>query len=254
MSQARSTLRPMSTTFDRLARVDGSARFAFGTIRLHSPVKFALTRLAGDTAALASVSGPIEVRIAAENPSAATLEVLHRPLSGIPGTQSKVLAGGIRSALLPALILTQNPRTLVQLVVQSLSTTGGTQDALVAACINAGSLALLNAGSVPMRGVVCAVAVGRSKDGTMFLDPDEADVLDASGCFAFMFERGEDDARCVWSSWRATSGMPVAGAGIGEGDLKSMRRLALVGAREVWKHVRGVFAGSEDDEDDGMEE
>lgn len=64
-----SALRPIEIVLESLDRVDGSASFAFG-----------------HTKALASVSGPIQVRLAAELPSKATFEVLVRPLSGIPGT------------------------------------------------------------------------------------------------------------------------------------------------------------------------
>ena len=43
----------------------------------------------GDTKALASACGPIEVRTAAELPSKATLEINVRPLSGIAGERIK---------------------------------------------------------------------------------------------------------------------------------------------------------------------
>lgn len=39
----------------------------------------------GETKVLASLSGPMEVRLAAEQASRATFEVLFRPLSGTPG-------------------------------------------------------------------------------------------------------------------------------------------------------------------------
>lgn len=41
--------------------------------------------LSGETEALASVSGPLEVRLAAEQASKATFEVIVRPLSGLAG-------------------------------------------------------------------------------------------------------------------------------------------------------------------------
>lgn len=41
--------------------------------------------LSGETKALASVSGPLEVRLAAEQASKATFEVIVRPLSGLAG-------------------------------------------------------------------------------------------------------------------------------------------------------------------------
>lgn len=66
--RSTSELRPMDIVFESLGRVDGSASFSFG-----------------QTKALASVSGPIQVRLTAELPSKATFEVLVRPFSGVPG-------------------------------------------------------------------------------------------------------------------------------------------------------------------------
>ncbi|KAF8880349.1 hypothetical protein CPB84DRAFT_1638191, partial [Gymnopilus junonius] len=184
--------RPIHISYDGLARVDGSARFSFG----QSPTS------------LASLSGPIEVRLAAELPSKATFEVLVRPLSGIPATEAKALAAILRACLEPSLILTRNPRTLVQLVVQGLgssssssasssvpssSSSSAVSPGLTTSMINASSLSLLIASSIPMRGVVCAVSVGLRDDGTLILDPSDDEAsgereggLKAIGAFAFM--------------------------------------------------------------------
>ncbi|KIL67575.1 hypothetical protein M378DRAFT_52846, partial [Amanita muscaria Koide BX008] len=183
-------MRPIQISFENLARVDGSARFALGK-----------------TGALASVSGPIEARLSAENPSQATFDVHLRPLSGVPATDARSLSSSIRSALLPSLILTQHPRTLIQLVLLPLSQhrlTGiGSDHALAAALVNASTLALINAGSVPMRGIVTAVSVGLSTSTReLIVDPDEDRLSDlvASGCFAFFFADG--DTQCVWVDWK----------------------------------------------------
>ncbi|KAF8194364.1 ribosomal protein S5 domain 2-type protein [Mycena galopus ATCC 62051] len=228
-----SELRALKVNLDGLARVDGSARFGFG-----------------DTVALASVSGPIEVRLAAENPSLSTFEVLHRPLSNVPATQSKSLAASIRAALVPSLVLSQSPRTLIQLVIQALSPTRSkSSDTLVAAMINASTIALLNAVSIPMKGVVCAVAIGRIKS-TLVVDPGEEEetALDASGCFAFAFGNGIDDARCVWTNWRSSRSFD-------EAELAQCKLLASVAAKLVWLQIQKVFEGDEggEQEDDEME-
>ncbi|KAF7357377.1 Exosome component Rrp46 [Mycena sanguinolenta] len=224
--------RALKVNLDGLARVDGSARFGFG-----------------DTVAGASVSGPIEVRLAAENPSLSTFEVLHRPLSNVPATRSKSLAASIRSALIPSLILSQNPRTLIQLVIQALSPTRSKySDALVAAMINASTIALLNAGSIPMKGVVCAVAIGRIKS-TLVVDPNEEEeiALDASGCFAFAFGNGVDDARCVWTNWKSLQSFDQA-------ELTQCKLLASAAAKSVWLQIHRGFKDDESgEEDDEME-
>ncbi|CAK5284477.1 unnamed protein product [Mycena citricolor] len=235
------TLRSMKISLDRLARVDGSARFSFGK----------------STVALASISGPVEVRLAAENPSLATFEVLLRPLSNVPNTQSKSLAAAIRAALLPSLILSQHPRTLIQLVVQALSPVRSpaknTPDALVAAMINASTVALLNAGSVPMKAVVCAVAVGKTR-AALVVDPSEDEgPLDASGCFAFAFGGEPDVPRCVWSNWRSVSPEGL----FDEDELAQARSLALVAAKSVLNGIKTALrpgSGDEDSEEDEGDE
>ena len=118
-------LREMIIRYEGLDRVDGSARFAFGSSHQSFVFIPLLTfKFTGSTAALSSVSGPIEVRLVAEHPSHATFEVFLRPLSNVPGTESKALGSTIRNLLTPSIILTQNPRTLVQLIVQSLTQAG----------------------------------------------------------------------------------------------------------------------------------
>jgi len=234
-SRGNEDLRPLSIVYERLARVDGSARFGFGEME-----------------ALASVSGPMEVRLAAEQPSRATIEVNVRPLSSLPGTESKALAASLRGLLAPSIILSRNPRTLIQLVVQSLtpSPTERFSPSLVAACINAASLALLNAGSIPMTGVVCAAAVAWLHPATeeatssyLVLDPSEAESHTAAGCgcFAYLFttEIGESEespaipgARLVWTNWHANSGV------FDEEELTRARALGLAGAETVWRAIK----------------
>ncbi|KAG2053231.1 hypothetical protein BDR06DRAFT_825721, partial [Suillus hirtellus] len=153
--------------------VDGSARFSFHP----------------SCSALASVSGPITARLAAEHPARATVEVHVRPLSSVPGTAEKSRGMAIREIVERSCLLAQHPRTLIQVVVQALTNpTPGY--ALLAAEINACTLALINAGSIAMRGVVCAVPVGRVKKGSVIsVEVDVADdvVLEGGGCFAFLF-------------------------------------------------------------------
>ncbi|KDQ54217.1 hypothetical protein JAAARDRAFT_135749 [Jaapia argillacea MUCL 33604] len=241
-------LRPLTLVYEGLDRADGSARFGFG-----------------DTKALASISGPIEVRLAVEQPSKATFEVVIRPLSAIPGTESKSLSAILRSLFSSSLILSQNPRTLVQLVVQSLTPTPTLRyhPALVASIINASTLALLNAGSIPMRGVVCAVAVGRFRLSptrtsraiptggnslVLIVDPSESEAssLEGGGCFAFLFGAGFGDydsslgipgCEVVWTNWHSTTPF-------NEDELARARELARVGAKDVWRAIKDSVQGA----------
>jgi ribonuclease PH len=67
--------------------------------------------------------------------------------------------------------------------------------------INASSLALLHAASISMRGVLVAVAVGRSKiGGQLILDPEEG-TCERAGCFGFVINESEKDGDVVWAEW-----------------------------------------------------
>lgn len=194
------------------------------------------SRFAGDAVSLASVAGPIEVRLAAEQASQATFEVMARPISNVPATESKSSSSAIRAALLPSLILNKHPRTLIQLIVQGLSVPRTPwKDVLVASMINASTLALLNAGSIPMRGVVCAVAIGRLPGVGIVVDPSEEECadMDVGGCFAFIFAEGV--GRCVesvWTSWRSKSGI------FDEKDFAEARELAKDAAQNVYNAIK----------------
>jgi exosome complex component RRP46 len=210
--------------------------------------------LLGDTKVLASVSGPVEVRLAVEHASRATFEVMVRPLSGLSGTEAKSLSSTIRSILTPSLLLSKNPRTLIQLVIQSVTPTVSQRfpSTLVASLINASTLALLNTGSVSMRGVVCAVAIGRVRlpnrvavntkhKMDLILDPSDGELssTEGGGCFAFMFAAASNpqdrymdserklSAEVVWSNWHAPDSFD-------EEELVRARELAKMGAEQVW--------------------
>jgi len=203
------------------------------------------------TSAIASLTGPAEVRLASEHPSQLTFDVLLRPFSGVPATESKALAANVRHVLGTSLIWGANPRTLVQMVIQVLGSGWGTEgkrrarDAVMAAALNAGMLALMNAGSVPLKGVVCGAAVGmRLDDGMLVVDPseDEEEGLSASGCFAFLFSDlgGAEGVvgRCVWANWRA-----VGKGRFGERVLKDARELARGAAGEIYLAMRQTIEG-----------
>lgn len=114
-------LRPLHLSIGELDRADGSARFAFGMSLLVYLLRRLLnTCLVGSNAVLASCSGPIEVRLREELPDKATFEVNHRPLEGVGATPSRALVTTLETIFPPILSLEKHPRSLVQLVVQSL--------------------------------------------------------------------------------------------------------------------------------------
>ena len=237
--------RGVSIEYELLSRVDGSARFRFGTPLKNSRVSRPSDKATDDVQVLASVSGPIEVRLAVENSTKATFEVSVRPLASIPGTDSKALGATIKSLLTPSLLLTRHPRTLIQLAIQPLSPSlvgspkgvPSLHPGIAAASINASSLALMNA-SVSMKGVVCAVAVARGSPEQLILNPatDQLETSTASGCFAFIFTAAESPndrmhVSEVWSNWQSSLGFDVA-------ELVVARDLAQQGARHVWELMK----------------
>ncbi|KAF8824424.1 hypothetical protein HHX47_DHR8000112 [Lentinula edodes] len=219
-------------SFDSLSRVDGSARFGFGLYPQY----------------LTSISGPIEVRLASEQPSQSTIEVHVRPLTNVPGTESKKAAVILKEILQMEVIMEANPRTLIQFVVQALVPTPNVTDELVAAMINCCTLSLLNAGSVPMRGVICAVSVARFSPPVQGGIPiykvqsteEPISRLEATGCFAFLFSDSASSSTyassCIWTNWHSSySGSAKA---VDEDDLVRARDVARSAAREVWDRMK----------------
>jgi len=188
-----------------------------------------------------------------EQASRATFEVIVRPLASVSGAESKNLSFTLRSLLTPSLLLSQNPRTLIQLVAQSLTPTPARSfhPPLIASLINASTLALLNTGVVPMRGVICAVAVGRSRSASvpkgkvskqnhpvlLILDPDESELtsLEGGGCFAFIVAmdatRSDHSPEVVWSNWQPTTPFD-------ESEIVRAKDLARAGSERVWATMK----------------
>lgn len=281
-------IRPMKARLGELDRADGSGRFEFGesacvrarlgccadlvlscnsVIASFSPLPSSnslptllghircstLLPHTGLTAALASFTGPIEVRLREERVDRATLEVVHRPLDGIGATPSRAIEDALRGAFEPLLSLHRFPRALVQLVVQNLTPSAaatstrnenewseekqvswpassapssssekapiGPSGGMVsrAAAFNAASLAALHAGSVGMRAVPLAVAVALV-DGEFVVDPTGEEEAEAEARFGF--------------AWAFGAGVAAAADRMDEEDEE---------AEIVWTEAEGAF-------------
>ncbi|KIY70535.1 hypothetical protein CYLTODRAFT_451572 [Cylindrobasidium torrendii FP15055 ss-10] len=208
--------RSIIAEFDSLNRVDGSARFGFGS----------------RPSALVSFTGPVEVRLAAENPSQLSLDVLVRPLCGIPGVHEKRISATLASILKRSLLMEASPRTAVVVVAQIMS-----NEPSVTSIINAASMASMSAASVPMRGVVCAISVART-DGEFLLDPspEELQKASASGSFAFHIQ-GTQRKECVWTDWHGNE--------FNEEDLAQAQTLASDAILKVWAVMKGAVRSRE---------
>ncbi|KAK4683880.1 exosome complex component RRP46, partial [Tremellales sp. Uapishka_1] len=184
-------MRPLSFSTGHLDRADGSAKFAFGTFLslLSSPTSNSYRHLPGPTSSLASVTGPIEVRLRDELIDRATLEIVHRPLDGVAATPSRALTTSLQSLLSPLLSLSAHPRSLIQIIIQNLSP--GMTFSSRAASINAACVALLDSGAIALKAIPLAVAVALI-GGRMVVDAvaEEEEKAEARFGFGWAFGRG----------------------------------------------------------------
>ncbi|CAG8751294.1 7857_t:CDS:2, partial [Funneliformis mosseae] len=115
---------------------DGSARFNFG-----------------NSSVLCSINGPAEVKLRDEKLDKATIDVIVRPLVGTTGTKDRTHEYILRSTFENVIQAGLHPRTQIQIVSQVMMDDGS----IVAAAINATTIALIDAG-IPMKDLVAAVS------------------------------------------------------------------------------------------------
>ncbi|WVN88886.1 uncharacterized protein L203_104101 [Cryptococcus depauperatus CBS 7841] len=247
--------RLLSIEINQLDRADGSGRFAFGS-----------------NAVLASVSGPLEVRLSKESPYRSTLEITHRPLSSMSCLPSRSFVTTLEHVLFPVLELEKFPRSMTQLVIQSLipepkrevygqihvereeqrawpasaieldeytldqkkrealiSPASGLTFVSKAAGINAATLALLSAGSIPMKGLPIAVAYCVSVQDELLLDPTEEEERKARARFGFGW---------VW-------GTGVASTHVKAGEMEVDNQTDGRDGELVWAEGEGSFSRTE---------
>ncbi|ORY88208.1 3' exoribonuclease family, domain 1-domain-containing protein [Leucosporidium creatinivorum] len=201
-------LRPLALSQSLLARADGSTKFSFGNVSV-----------------MASITGPTEVRIREELVDKATLEINVRPLRGLAGPSHKAAETLLTSLLAPLILLHLYPRSLLQLTLQTLSSSSTAfstafstspssltpspstvtlqslppSSAESAARINASMLALVDAG-VACKGMLVAVAVA-FVEGELRLDPTQREEEMATSRHVFAFSFGVDvggtEGECV---------------------------------------------------------
>src|SRR3989338_1627795 len=166
-------LRPITAKVGIIPNADGSALFAFG-----------------NTIAIAAVYGPRQLHPQhKQNPTKAVLRcnydllsfsVSERKRPG-PNRRAQEISKVTEWALSPVVDLEQFPSTVIDVQIYILQADAGTRTA----GINAASLALAHAG-IPMRDLVCSVAVGK-QDKTLIVDlsKEEEDFEEGEGATDF---------------------------------------------------------------------
>ncbi|OZJ02066.1 hypothetical protein BZG36_05253 [Bifiguratus adelaidae] len=151
-------LRPLSTTQGVLYGADGSARFHMGS-----------------TSVLVSVNGPQSQGLGMrdEQEDRAILDISHIPISGTAGVADKHMEECIRTTFESAILLGYHPRTMIQVIAQTIKDDGG----LLAASINATTMALMDAG-IPMTAIVAAVTCMVEKETGAILVDQTAESLE----------------------------------------------------------------------------
>ncbi|TYZ57213.1 hypothetical protein PybrP1_011163 [[Pythium] brassicae (nom. inval.)] len=146
--RAGNELRPLASEQGALFRADGSARVAHGS-----------------SAVLVAVYGPGQAKSRrSEKLHRAALDVCFKLEKGVLTSKEKEYEQVIRQTFEPVVVTENFPRAVISIVVQHL----------LSVAINAVSLALLDAG-VPMTSVVTSATCGLLPDGTLFLDPSQAE-------------------------------------------------------------------------------
>lgn len=142
-------LRPLAAEPAALDRADGSARFSHDETRL-----------------LVACWGPGEAKRSREAPSHAVVQVIVRPVGGLPGPVEREMEQILAQTLEHLILLHLYPRACIQLVVQTLRSDGS----FLAAALHGCCVAMMHAG-IPLRGMLAGCTVALLPDGTALLDP-----------------------------------------------------------------------------------
>ncbi|XP_035449243.2 exosome complex component RRP46 [Spodoptera frugiperda] len=162
-------LRPMKCECNFLSKSDGSAILS-----------------QGQTVALVSVNGPLDIKMTSQSIEKATLEVLFTSKVGKPSVADRYKEHVIRQTCESAILGSLYPRTGITVTIQELEDYGG----FTVCSINCACLALLNAG-VAMRHTFAGVACAVDEQGNIQLDPDAAQLETARATMNFVFDSRE---------------------------------------------------------------
>uniref|UniRef100_A0A1B0GLF9 Putative exosomal 3'-5' exoribonuclease complex subunit rrp46 n=1 Tax=Lutzomyia longipalpis TaxID=7200 RepID=A0A1B0GLF9_LUTLO len=186
-------LRPLRCELDILSRSDGSAVFA-----------------QGETVVIASVHGPVEVKLQNLQYDRSSVEVFYKSKTGQQSVGDRFREQYIRNTCESALLTAIYPRTAVSLQLQEMEDRAGVIihyapsispkllfNSLIACAVNAACMSLLHSG-LEMRFLVAAVHCALRPSGAILLDPDVRTMAEEGGTVAaFTFAFDSIDRRTV---------------------------------------------------------
>ncbi|XP_067000732.1 exosome complex component RRP46 [Anabrus simplex] len=164
-------LRPIQCELNILSRPDGSAMVTHG-----------------NTAIIAAVYGPVEVKPQRILIDRASVEIFYRPKTGQPSVAERMRECLIRNTCETALLSTLYPRTAISVIVQEMQDSGG----LLSCAVNAACMALMNSG-IAMKFLVAAVSCMFDKDDNIVLDPSNKELVNSVASLTFVFDNVKKD-------------------------------------------------------------
>ncbi|CAH0400642.1 unnamed protein product [Chilo suppressalis] len=162
-------LKPMKCELNFLSKSDGSTILS-----------------QGDTVAVVSVNGPLDIKSTSQSIEKSTLEVLYCTKGGKPSVADRYKENVIRQTCETAILGSLYPRTGITVTIQELEDYGG----LLSCCLNCTCLALLNSG-VSMRCVYAAVTCAVDESGDIVLEPPKHQLQTARAVMTFVYDSRE---------------------------------------------------------------
>lgn len=138
----------------------------------------------GETVALVSVNGPLELKIPSQNIEKAILEVLYNRKSGKTSISDRFKENIIRQTCEHIIQTNAHPRTAISITVQEIEDFGG----LMSCSLNAVCIAFIASG-IAMKSLFAAVCCSIDGEGKVIMGP----IKDPSAVFTFVFESSNRD-------------------------------------------------------------
>lgn len=156
-----------------LSQVDGSSHYKTSSTTL-----------------LCSITGPIEPKARQELPTKLSLELTVRPAVGVPTTREVSIQDKLNAVVNQIIVSHVYPRQLCQVTFQILEPGEDIEhfnEKEVIACINAATLALIDAG-IAMKSMAVGCVVAETHNGDMIVDPSDEIMKEAKSIHALALE------------------------------------------------------------------